>query len=302
MQPAFCGNCGKQLQPDEMRCSQCGLLRETKNFQESSVLSPAPEGSHDAATALVLPPAPLVDESTVPNRGKKSHRGLWIALSIMSAVLVVLGVGAFLVFANLLSPTQTLPSPTRTLDAFCDALERSEYQATYGQLSNRFQAETSEPLFASFFSQVTSCAHSAPAQSGTRATASLTTTYSSGRTGQDPLILIQESNGSWKIDDDPNLSTPTRTLNKVCTALQQTDYHTAYTQYSSNYQRQQTEQEFADSFSTDRVTSCSNGPITVSGPRATVTAMVVRASGKTTTYLLTLVQESDNSWKIDKGE
>ncbi len=295
MESTFCGQCGKRLLPNELRCSQCGTLRETKNIQESNVLSPPPEVSPDESTALALPPLLSVEESTVLNRRKKSRRGLWIVLSIMSAILIVVGVAAFLVSMN-------LPSPTKSLDAFCDALEQRDYQTAYHQLSSRFQAETSEPLFASFFSQVTSCAHSAPAQSGTRATASLLTTYSSGRTEQDPVILIQESNSSWKIDDDPSLSTPTRTLNKVCAALQQADYHTAYTQYSSNYQRQQTEQAYADSFSTDRVTACSKGPISVSGPRATVTIMVVWASGKTTTYLITLVQESDNSWKIDKVE
>ncbi len=103
-----------------------------------------------------------------------------------------------------------LPStPSKTLDAFCNALKVPDYPTAYNQFSTRVQNQGSEASFASAFgqAQINSCTHGTPSESGNNATSSITffTATAPGTPVNGTATLVKE-NGTWKID---NLNIPT---------------------------------------------------------------------------------------------
>jgi predicted component of type VI protein secretion system len=128
---------------------------------------------------------------------KKSRRGLWITLGVIGAVLVLLCIAfSVLVVAN-------LPTPAKTLDAFCNALTSGDNHTAYTQFSSNFQRQVSEPAFTQVVSQdkITTCAHGTPNESGNSAKTTLKLVHKSTITNNDVVTLIKDSNGDWKIDN-----------------------------------------------------------------------------------------------------
>ena len=115
-------------------------------------------------------------------------------------VLGVLGVVLLAVLAAVLLGNQ--PPSARTLDTYCSALTGGDYQTVYQQLSPRLQAAGSEQQLARLLAldKVTSCSHGPVSQSGTRAMATLSLVHASGVTSEDVVVLVQGSDGKWKID------------------------------------------------------------------------------------------------------
>ena len=190
----------------------------------------------------------------------------------------------------------SLPTPTKALDAFCTALQSKDYQTAYHQLSNRFQSRISEALFAGFFANVTTCTHGAITQNGSMTMTSLTTT-ASGQTSTEQVTLVQDGTNAWKIDDDTNLSGLSKTLDAYCTALQSGDYATAYSQFSVKLQGKLTQTQFASFF--PQPSSCSYAMLALTTAGATTSVSTVSTSGQTDTELVTLVLDSNSAWKID---
>jgi hypothetical protein len=122
---------------------------------------------------------------------RQSRRGLWIALGIVGAIIIL----AIILFAVVAA---NLSTPTKTLDTFCNAIKNKDYQTAYNQLSSFRQTQISEADFANFFSSASSCSYSTPNQNGTTATTNLTFFTTSGSlTGATNMV---EDNGDWKID------------------------------------------------------------------------------------------------------
>jgi hypothetical protein len=136
---------------------------------------------------------------------KKSRLGLWITL-IVIVLLVAGGVGGY-VYLN-------RSTPTRTLQAFCNALKASppDYQTAYNQFSARHNGQQSEQAFANGLQQsfnnpilggLKGCTVSNMQETGSTATGEVT--FSFNRVSQTPVFsfkLINESDG-WKIDNVP---------------------------------------------------------------------------------------------------
>ena len=117
----------------------------------------------------------------------------WLALGGLSVVLLA-------VLAAVLLGNQ--PPSARTLDTYCSALTGGDYQTVYQQLSPRLQAAGSEQQLAQVLAldKVTSCSHGPLSQSGTRATATLSLVHVSGVKSEDVVLLVQGSDGRWRID------------------------------------------------------------------------------------------------------
>jgi len=95
------------------------------------------------------------------------------------------------------------PKAAGILDTYCAALTGGDYHTVYQQLSPRLQKAGSEQQLARLLAldKVTSCSHSPVSQSGTRATATLSLVHASGVKSEDVVLLVQGSDGSWKIDN-----------------------------------------------------------------------------------------------------
>jgi len=255
----------------------------------AEALTPMPEHLLPNSVVSVGSSSSVAVPSVSPPRA--THRVRWVVLSIVLTLLLLAG-GAF----GGLAYVQSLPTPTKTLDAFCTALLDKDYQAAYHHLSSTFQNRVSETLFAEFFASSTACRHGTVGQAGNTATASLTTS-SPARTNTDSVTLTQNGDGSWKIDNDANLAGLTKTLDTYCHALQQADYPTAYNQFSGKLQSQLTEGQLA-SF-VPKASSCTYGSLSLSAKSTQATVTTISTSGQTENDVISLIQDGNNSWKID---
>lgn len=131
---------------------------------------------------------------------RKSNKGLFIAIAVI-LVLIVGGGGAFFY-------VQSLSSPQKTLQAYCNALKAGDYQTAYNQFSSTVQSRISETQFAGLLrlgidleGGMKDCTVTNVTQdSSTTAHGTLTYTFGNGKTntGNGPLIL---ENGTWKLDE-----------------------------------------------------------------------------------------------------
>ena len=163
-------------------------------YQQSSSGYPPPPAAYPAYT----PPgqagyAGAPAATTAPKMNRNLLIGLGAAGVVVIAVLIIL-------FAVVLPST-----PSKTLDAFCNALKAHDYQTAYNQFSTRVQALGSEASFANAVSQSTiaSCTHGTPSESGNSATGSITFFSSAGQQSTGTVTLVKE-NGTWKIDNFPS--------------------------------------------------------------------------------------------------
>jgi hypothetical protein len=255
--------------------------------------SPPPPAGFESA---IYPPSPSYYGAPAPTQGPR-HRGLWIILGTIGA-LVVIGLVLFGVLAYVNRPT-----PTKSLNAFCNALKSGDYQTAYHQLSSGLQSKFgSEAQFAAGFAsnlglgKITNCM--VTNVNDAAGTGTISTTFASGSTLVDDYILVSE-NGTWKINSQQPRSTPTLTLHTYCDALNRSDYPTAYTQLSSAAQSQESESQFAANFSSGQPTSCTVDQLNDAAGTGTITYTF--SSGTKITADLTLANES-GTWKINSQQ
>jgi pSer/pThr/pTyr-binding forkhead associated (FHA) protein len=94
-------------------------------------------------------------------------------------------------------------------------------------------------------------------------------------------------------------STPEKTLDAFCNAMQGQDYQTAYNQLSNSFQNKETELEFANtSQAGGKVSTCTHNSANTTNNRATANMTLVTGSGQTSNSIVTLTADSSNSWKI----
>jgi hypothetical protein len=126
---------------------------------------------------------------------RQSRRTLWIVLGIVGGVVII---GIIALFALVAAFAST---PTKTLDAFCNAINGRDYQTAYNQLSPGFQQRGgSETSFADTFSFVSTCSHDTPIESGGVATANVTF-LGNAQSATGKATLIKDGSGNWKIND-----------------------------------------------------------------------------------------------------
>ena len=96
-----------------------------------------------------------------------------------------------------------------------------------------------------------------------------------------------------------NRSTPDKTLDAFCSALQQQDYQSAYAQFSTTLQHNVSETTFASAFSQDKVVTCTHGSSDDSGTSVTSTLKLIHAPDGINNDNVTLTKDSNDTWKID---
>jgi hypothetical protein len=91
-------------------------------------------------------------------------------------------------------------------------------------------------------------------------------------------------------------SSPNMTLAAFCNALRGKDYPTAYTQLSTSLRRLNAEAQFETDFNG---LTCSYSTVTPTGNTASTSVTFTNASGGMANATVSLIQDSNNYWKID---
>ena len=149
-----------------------------------------------------LPPVPPFLPPSMPAPGstsarRRGRRGLWIITSVIAALLLISITGFFVIrYTN-------RPTPGKTLDVFCNALQGEDYRSAYDQFSKKLQRTVSETTFATILSQdkVIACTHGPTHDSGSSTTTGLKLVHASKGINNDVVTLSRDSNNDWKIDD-----------------------------------------------------------------------------------------------------
>jgi hypothetical protein len=128
---------------------------------------------------------------------KKRRLALWLSLGSICAVLVI----AALSFFTYLYINRS--TPVKTLDAFCTALQKEDYQTAYNTFSKKFQGNISEADFAGLLSQdkVVLCTHGTTDDSSSSASTNLKLVHDSKGVNDDIVTLIKDADANWKIND-----------------------------------------------------------------------------------------------------
>jgi len=187
--------------------------------------------------------------------------------------------------------TQTL-----TLNTYCNALSQQDYQAAYNQFSTTFQNQSgTEAQFAAAVtgSKIKGCTVSNVNDSAK--TGTLIYSRGDGNKVSENDTLINET-GTWKINEQQLVSTPTETLLTYCSSLKSQDYQTAYNQLSSSAQSQETEAQFAANFKSVIVNDCTVSNVNDTAGTGQITYTLNGTNVGAFDY--TLVDEN-NTWKIN---
>jgi len=160
---------------------------------------------------------PAQGDITAPGRPvqparKKSHLGLWITLIILLLAIIGAAAGAYY-YVN-------RSTPTKTLQAYCDAIRTSNASEAYNLLSTQVQSRTTQQRFTTSFNNaerllnlpvvggVSDCTVSNVQESGSSATGTIVITIKNGgRSVPSKESLINE-NGTWKINSINRPATP----------------------------------------------------------------------------------------------
>lgn len=141
-------------------------------------------------------------------RPRKRRTGLIIGLVVL--LLLVVG-GSSLYFFVLRS------TPDKTLAAYCTALQNSDAQGAFNQLSASAQSKTSVAEFNRGFQAVKnpliggikSCTFNNVQQNGSTATADVTLTFGNTAIPVKPtLVTLVNENGTWKLNSNSSQGTP----------------------------------------------------------------------------------------------
>lgn len=158
--------------------------------EQSAVISPLEEG----ATTPIAP-----DAFTSASQPRKSRRRRWIVAGIIALLVVVLASVASFFLINYINR----PTPNRTLDAFCSALQHEDYRTAYSEFSPGMQSTIPEADFAALLSQdkVTLCTHGNTDDSKNSVTTSLKLVHASKGINADVVTLTKDKDNNWKISD-----------------------------------------------------------------------------------------------------
>ena len=114
------------------------------------------------------------------------------------------------------------------------------------------------------------------------------------------LILLIIGASAFALVTYLNRSTPTKTLDTFCTALQNGKYQTAYDQFTPKLQANFTESEFATLLSSDSVAKCSHGIANEKGTSTTTDLHLYHNKSKgINNDRVVVTKDSHNQWKIN---
>lgn len=113
------------------------------------------------------------------------------------------------------------------------------------------------------------------------------------------VLLVIVAGSTFALVSYLNRSTPLRTLDTFCAALQKEDYGSAYNQFTKQLQRQFTEGDFAGVIQQNKVTSCTHGKANETGVRVTTSLTLKHADRAVNNDLVMLAKGADSIWLID---
>src|SRR5260370_7947905 len=111
-------------------------------------------------------------------------------------------------------------------------------------------------------------------------------------------VLLLAAVASFFVIRYVNRSTPDKTLDAFCNALQQADYRSAYDQFSAKLQHTVSEAAFAAALSQDKVTACTHGTTGDSANSVTNDLKLVHASKGINNDIVTLTHAPNNHSNI----
>jgi len=115
-------------------------------------------------------------------------------------------------------------------------------------------------------------------------------------TGVGLLVLIALAVGGYFYF---NRSTPEKTLDAFCIAMQGQDYQTAYNQLSNSLQSNETELEFANTLRANgKVDTCMHSSANTTNNKATANVTIVTGSGQASISRIILTADSGSNWKL----
>ena len=96
-----------------------------------------------------------------------------------------------------------------------------------------------------------------------------------------------------------NRSTPDKTLDIFCNAMQVQDFQTAYNQLSYALQNSETEPDFANTLRANgKVNACSHGSASTINNKTTAKVTIVTGYGQASNSNVTLTSDNSNTWKL----
>jgi serine/threonine protein kinase len=234
------------------------------------------------------PPLLPIQPASAPPRRSGNRVKIIVAIAL---VILLVGGGSigFVLYRN------AQPAPAKTLTAFCTALVGKDNATVQSELSPKFQNAVPSAIFNAFFTGTTGCTPATPIQN----TASATTTLalvSPARSATDNVTLVQQSDSSWKIDDESGVSSLMQMLRSYCSALSQGNYPNAYNQLSSSLQGKLTTIQFALYF--PKASTCTYSSLVMTNGGAQITLSEAGTTGPTDNNETSLV-EANGGWKID---
>jgi hypothetical protein len=141
------------------------------------------------ALKSALPPA-----LSQPENPQKRNMG-WLPITLVAFGLLVAIIGS-LVIVNV-----TASTTTKTLDAFCNDLKKSDYHAAYSQFSPDYQHKISEQKFINKLvsTGAVSCTYSSVGEDGDRTSAVINYQNVIGIIEIDDATLVKGNDRVWKI-------------------------------------------------------------------------------------------------------
>lgn len=218
-------------------------------------------------------------------------------LLIALAICVISGLIAF----------STLPNPTRTLTAYCNALKRGDYGTAFKQLDETTQQTFNVIAFTQYSEDnegagtVKDCLVANVQASSNSASGTIRYTFAN-KSNHAIGYALSYIGSSWFITN-ASISTPKTTLTDYCNALLKQDFKTAFNLVSNDVRTMETEAQFATRTQAflqaggGNVTSCAVSNIINSGSSATGTLTFTSASKKTAVIDFELSLES-GAWRL----
>jgi pSer/pThr/pTyr-binding forkhead associated (FHA) protein len=198
--------------------------QQPTSYPQQGYPAPAPNyPNYDSPQQPYVPPVqagqygqPGQSDITAPGRpvqpARKSRLGLWIALIIVALLIIAGGIGAF-IYSN-------RSTPTKTLQAYCDAIKTNNAQEAYNQLSSRVQSQTTQQQFTTNFNTaerllnsslvggISDCTASNVQENGSSATGTVVITVKNGSKPISSTESLVNENGTWKINSATRSTAP----------------------------------------------------------------------------------------------
>jgi hypothetical protein len=177
-----------------------------------------------------------------------------------------------------------------------------DFQTAYNQFTSAAQGQIgTEAQFATIATSTKIKSCTVNNVNDTTGTGTVTYLRGDGNTVSANETLVKE-NGSWKINAQQFISTPTETLLAYCSSLKSQDYQTAYDQLSSSQHSQQSETQFAANFNGIKVTECTVTNVNDTAGTGTINYTLSNGSAVAQVVLdYTLVNEN-GAWKINNEQ